>query len=129
MVFRINEVNRFFRVERLQLWLFMNFFRRSIIFLGLASDITAPKSVQIGKGRRNPTVQPCRVLKIHKGVTSAIAPLRSMIEEAESRIILHINWSLNEGFNSFVMLSSDADVLVLVLHYLKSKARKSKELD
>ena len=50
---------------------------------------------------------------------SDILPLKSMIEEADSRIIPHLNWSLSKGYKSFVILSNDADVLVLILHYLK----------
>ena len=43
-----------------------------------------------------------------------------MIEEADSRMILHINWSVTfQKYKNFVVLSNDTDVLVLILHYFK----------
>ena len=46
--------------------------------------------------------------------------LKSSIEEADSRIIPHVNWSVTTmGYKKFVILSNDTDVLVLLLHYFK----------
>ena len=63
--------------------------------------------------------QPCTAIIEHQEQND-IVPLRSMIEEADSRMILHINWSVTfQKYKNFVVLSNDTDVLVLILHYFK----------
>ena len=41
----------------------------------------------------------------------------NQIEEADDKIILHIEHAVNENFESIILLSCDADVVVLLLHY------------
>ena len=49
-----------------------------------------------------------------------VPELKSCIEEADHRIIPHINWSLLNGMKSITVVSSDTDVLVLLIHYYKT---------
>ena len=64
-------------------------------------------------------VQPCRAFIDHQEY-SDIEPLKSSLEEADSRVISHLHWSLTcQGIQNFVVLSNDTDVLVLILHYYR----------
>lgn len=49
-----------------------------------------------------------------------VPELKSCIEEADHRIIPHINWSLLNGMKSITVVSSDTDVLVLLIHYYRA---------
>ena len=63
--------------------------------------------------------QPSKAVINHQEYAD-IEPLKSLIEEADSRIISHIHRSLtSQGYKTFVVLSNDTDVLVLILHYFK----------
>ena len=42
---------------------------------------------------------------------------RQDIEEADSRIIIHVEHAINEGTQNILVLSSDTDVLVLLLYF------------
>ena len=65
-------------------------------------------------------VQPCRAYIINHEEHVDIELLKSSIEEADNRIIPHVNWSVTTmGYKNFVILSNDTDVLVLLLHYFK----------
>ena len=57
-------------------------------------------------------VQPCKAI-INRQEYSDIELLKSSIEEADGRIIPHVNWSVTSmGYKNFVILSNDTDVLV-----------------
>lgn len=45
--------------------------------------------------------------------------LTSRIEEADMRIIPHVNQTVKRRSNNIVILSNDTDVVVLVLHYME----------
>ena len=49
----------------------------------------------------------------------AINSLASNIEEADQRLIQHIYWAAKKGKSTFVVISNDTDVLVLLIHYFK----------
>ena len=49
----------------------------------------------------------------------AINSLASNIEEADQRLIQHIYWAAKKGKSTFVVISNDTDVLVLLIHYVK----------
>jgi hypothetical protein len=67
----------------------------------------------------NNEVQPCKAV-INRTDYLDIELLKSSIEEADCRIIPHINWSVTSmGYKNFVILSNDTDVLVLTLNYFK----------
>ena len=56
-------------------------------------------------------VQPCRAIINHEEHVD-IELLKSSIEEADSKIIPHVNWSVTTmGYKNFVILSNDTDVL------------------
>ena len=48
-----------------------------------------------------------------------IASLASNIEEADQRLIQHIYWAAGQGKSTFLVVSNDTDVLVLLIHYFK----------
>ena len=56
-------------------------------------------------------------IKINNGHMTIKDSLRSVIEEADARIIPHIAASIEEGLKRFVVLSNDTDVLVLLINY------------
>ena len=68
--------------------------------------------------------QPCKAI-IDGQEYQDIELLKSSIEEADCRIVPHIDWSLTSmGYKNFVILSNDTDVLVLILTYFRHfKAR------
>ena len=64
-------------------------------------------------------LKPCRAF-VRRQEHDNIEVLKSPIEEADGRIILHIDWSLiSMGFNDFIIVANDTDVLVSILHYNK----------
>ena len=56
---------------------------------------------------------------MYLGRTCILEEFTSFPQEAEAdmRIILHIYWALSNSFDSFVVLTSDTDVLVLLIRY------------
>ena len=50
------------------------------------------------------------------------------IEEADSRMILHIDHAINENIHSIIVLSCDTDVLVLLLNYYEYFSSKGLEV-
>ena len=61
--------------------------------------------------------KPCKKFSRNSSECVEISALKSCIEEADHRIIPHIQWCLREGCNDFAVISNDTDVLVLLLHY------------
>ena len=58
-----------------------------------------------------------------------IEKLRSGMEEADIRLILHISYCIQKGFTRIIIISNDTDVVVLVLYYVPLFKRKGlKEL-
>ena len=70
----------------------------------------------------NEDQRPC-IFVHHDQNTSDIDDLNSDIEEADHRLIPHIEWSLHIGHNNIVVISNDTDVLVLLVHYFKIFSR------
>ena len=66
----------------------------------------------------NEEQRPCTFVHYNHNI-SEIHSLKSNIEEADHRLIPHIQWSLQEGHKNFAVISNDTDVLVLLLHYCK----------
>ncbi len=63
--------------------------------------------------------QPCKAF-IDGFEFDDLESLKSKLEEADSRIIPHMNWSITkQNVKNFIILSNDTDVLVLVIHYFR----------
>ena len=48
-----------------------------------------------------------------------VPELSSWLEEADSRIIPHVNWSVEHGCQRMLVFSNDTDTICLLLHYLR----------
>ena len=64
----------------------------------------------------NEGVTPC--IELHQGYPQRCTELDSNIEEADSRIIPHIEKAIMRGVQKVIVLSNDTDVFVLVLYYV-----------
>ena len=83
--------------------------------MSLAKDCN--KSTILSGVVMNDIEQVCRF--VHDGQYNEIDSLKSDIEEADQRLIPHIQWSLHNCHKNIVVVSGDTDVLVLLLHYYK----------
>ena len=64
----------------------------------------------------NEGVTPC--IELHQGYPQRYTELDSNIEEADSRIIPHIEKAIMRGVQKVIVLSNDTDVFVLVLYFV-----------
>ena len=55
-----------------------------------------------------------------------VPELSSWLEEADSRIIPHVNWSVEHGCQRMLVFSNDTDTICLLLHYLRIFQQKPK---
>ena len=62
---------------------------------------------------------PAKLISRQSNENASIASLASNIEEADQRLIQHIYWAAGKGKSTFVVVSNDTDVLVLLIHYFK----------
>ena len=66
---------------------------------------------------------------ISEGVTQEVPELFSLQEEADDRVMLHINYAVTKGSKKVVAATSDTDIFVcLVHHFSKWNTRGLKEL-
>ena len=64
--------------------------------------------------------QPCLLLSdANQHEENSIDYLKCDIEEADQRLIRHLNWAAKNGIKHFTVISNDTDVMVLLIHYLK----------
>lgn len=75
----------------------------------------------------NDEIIPSQYMNFNENIE--IPELNSWEEEADTRIILHTNWSVKMGCKRIIVLSNDADSIILLLRYiLEFKKNGLKEL-
>lgn len=61
----------------------------------------------------------CRqCVSIHNGTEETMPHMASTFEEADLRILLHVKDCAKSGYSKYIILSSDADVIVALLHHM-----------
>ena len=70
---------------------------------------------------------PC--LALNKNLTASFEDLQRFdIEEADVKIMVHLNHSAKEGFKNIYSISSDTDVIILTLYFFITFCEKGLEL-
>ena len=59
-------------------------------------------------------------VSIQNGTEEILPHLTSAFEEADLRILMHVADSAKSGYTKCVVLSSDNDVIVALLHHMKT---------
>ena len=59
-------------------------------------------------------------LKENNSEVREVPELSSWLEEADSRIVPHINWSVEHGCQRMLVFSNDTDTICLLLRYLST---------
>ena len=60
---------------------------------------------------------PCTSYHVEESESFLQTLQRSDIEEADVKIILHVQHAVSRGFKKTYVISSDTDVIVLLLHF------------
>ena len=61
-------------------------------------------------------IVPCTLVDTHIGAVEEVPDLNLRLEEADQRMIPHIKWCLTQSIKNVIVISSDTDVLVLLIH-------------